>query len=232
MSETEANRPLRVFEKILGGELGAGNIGVISSRHGTGKIAILTSIAIDKAMDERNVLLVTLNRSVQDVRAYRDEVLDEISKTLAIQDRATMLTRVERHSRIHTYRDSSFSLGRLRQTLTFAREHAEFSPQLIEIQGWPDFETVTREEISQLKALAQEFGAQVWLSAHTHRETSHDERGMPDMLRKVEDLLSAVVTLEPEAHRVPLRFVKVKGGSPPDGIHLDYDPSRMILRWR
>ena len=47
MSETDSNRPLRVFDRILGGGLGKGNIGVLTSRHGTGKVAILTLIAID-----------------------------------------------------------------------------------------------------------------------------------------------------------------------------------------
>ncbi|NRA97935.1 MAG: hypothetical protein HRU14_17195 [Planctomycetes bacterium] len=232
MSEAGSNRPLRVFEKVLGGGLGAGNIGVLTSRHGTGKVALLTLIAIDKAMDGHNALHVTLGKSVRDIRAYRDEILEEVEKSLAIAHRAEMLTRVERHSRIHTYGGGNFSLERFRQTLTFAQEHAEFSPDLVEISNWPDFDTVTREDLDGLKTLARDFEFEVWLTAQTRRTTQHDTRHMPDSLSRVEDLISVVVALEPEERHVPLRFVKVHGRSLPEGIHLDFDPRTMLLRWR
>ena len=44
--------------------------------------------------------------------------------------------------------------------------------------------------------------------------------------------VSVVVALEPEERHVPLRFVKVHGRSLPEGIHLDFDPRTMLLRWR
>ena len=47
MKPTDQNRPLRVLEKVLQGGLGKGNVGVIMARHGMGKIAVMTSIAID-----------------------------------------------------------------------------------------------------------------------------------------------------------------------------------------
>ena len=45
---TDRNRPLRVFEKILNGGLGRGNIGVVMSSHGTGKLAVMTCVTVDK----------------------------------------------------------------------------------------------------------------------------------------------------------------------------------------
>ena len=47
MNLTDANRPLRVLDKVLEGGLGLGNVGVVMARHGLGKVAVLTSIAID-----------------------------------------------------------------------------------------------------------------------------------------------------------------------------------------
>ncbi len=232
MSETDSNRPLRVFDRILGGGLGKGNIGVLTSRHGTGKVAILTLIAIDKAMDDKNVLHVTRGKSVGDVRAFRDEILEEMQESLDIADHASMLTRVERHSRIHTYAHGQFSIDRLRQTLTFAKEHAEFAPELVEISNWPDFQSVQREEVEALKTLATDFGFEVWLTAQVRRDTKHDGRHMPAPLMAVEDLLSVVVALQPEGQQVHLRFAKVHGETPPDAVQLDFDPRKMLLRWR
>ena len=229
----DANRPLRVLDKALSGGLGVGNLGVICARHGTGKVAVLMSIAIDKAMDQKPVLHVTVGDSVADVRAYRDEVLEEIEKSLGIEDHLTTMTNVERHSRIHTYRGGTFSIERLRQTLAFAKEHAEFSPELIEIAHWPeDFSEVSREDLEGLKTIATDFGCEVWLTAHTSRETEVDASGLPAVLAPFAELLSVVISMEPEARRVLLKFVKVHDGAPPAGINLDFDPRRMLLRWR
>ncbi|MCA8961604.1 MAG: hypothetical protein KDC38_13865, partial [Planctomycetes bacterium] len=80
----DSNRPLRVLDKAIGGELGRGNLGLVMSRHGTGKLAVLTSIAIDHAMDSRNTLHVAVGKSLGDVRAYHDEVYAEILRTLGL----------------------------------------------------------------------------------------------------------------------------------------------------
>ena len=107
---TDANRPLRVLDKVLQGGLGPGNIGVLMSRPGTGKLAVLTTIAIDNAMDGRNTLHVALHESVSDVRAYDDEVFAEIAESLDLNDRAEILAKIERHKHIYTYRHGGFNL--------------------------------------------------------------------------------------------------------------------------
>ena len=156
MKLTDANRPLRVLDKVIHGGLGRGNIGVLMSRHGTGKLAVLTSMAIDHAMDGRNTLHVALNESVTDIRAYDDEVFHEIATSLSLEDPAEILAKVERHKQIYTYKNGSFNLERLAVTLKFLAERAEFVPEMIEIQGWPDFRTVATDDLEQLKSIAVE----------------------------------------------------------------------------
>jgi len=241
MNNHESNRPLRVFEKVIQGGLGKGNLGVIASSHGTGKAAVLMSIAIDKALQGSNVLQVTTYRSVGELRAYRDEVLNELENSLSLPDRGALQTLVERHTRFHTYRPSrsasgverpaSFSIDRLRTTLTFAREHAEFSPDLLEIEGWPNFETVSEQDIRELKILAQDFDCEIWLSDHTTSASGVDKAtGLPQNLVRFDSLFSVVIALRPEAQLVPLKFLKAHGNPIPE-IHLSFDPKSMLLRW-
>ena len=233
MTSNESNRPLRVFEKVIKGGLGSGNIGVIAARHGTGKVAVLMSIAVDKALNSNNVLQVTTIKSVDEVRTFRDEVLHEMELSLDLHDRGGLQTLVERHTRIHTYKAGSFSVDRLRTTLTFAREHAEFTPSLLEIEGWPDFDEVTLDQLRELKVLAEEFQCEVWLSDHTHRDDSLDKAtGLPTNLARFDSLLSVVIKLEPEARTVPLRFLKAHGKPVSNSINLEFDPKTMLLRWR
>jgi hypothetical protein len=230
-SLADQNRPLRVFEKILGGGLGNGNIGVVMSRHGTGKVALLTSIALDHAMDGKPALHVALGKSVSSVRAFDDEVLDEILNSLDVQDRAEILTVVERNKQIYTYPAGEFGPKRLRSTLTFLRDHAEFVPQLIELQGWPNFESVTPEEVNDLREVAREFECEIWCTAHTHVVEETDDRGVPSWLTRFDDELSAIIELEPESDHLRLKFIKTPGDNP-EGVHLEFDPRSMLVRWR
>ncbi len=233
MSITDQNRPLRVFDKVLKGGLGAGNLGVIMSRHGTGKVAILTSIAIDHAMNGVNTLHAVLNKSVDEVRAYDDEVLHAMMEAHGMKDQAQIMTKVERHKQIYTWRSDSFCTDRLRKTLDFLGEHAQFRPGLIELQNWPDFETVDAAEIKALKKLAQDFDCEIWMSAHTHR-SADDLEGVkvPDYVKKLQDDISVLVALEPKGDHVRVRFLKTHDVTPAEGVNLEFSPTKMLLRWR
>ena len=232
MQPADVNRPLRVFDKAIQGGLGYGNIGVIMSRHGTGKVAVLTSIAIDRAMDGLNTLHVAVGKSVSDVRAFHDEVLHEIITSLHLPDASDYQTKVERHKQIYTYQDGTFSPGRLRETLAFLAEHADFRPEMLEMQGWPDFQTLTVEEMQELKEIALENKAEIWLTAHTTRQDTVDPRGVPDFVARHEDFIAVLIALEPEADQVNLRFIKTHDEPPPENAHLSFCPKTMLIRWQ
>ena len=230
MSQQDPNRPLRIFDKILHGGLGRGNLGILMSRHGTGKVAVMTTLAIDHAMNEHNSLHVAYGKPIDHVRAYDDEVLEEIMKAYDLNDRAELMTRVERHKQIYTYGSGQLDTKRLRNTLEFLSEHAQFRPQMVEIQGWPDFETITDDEIRAIKALAVEFDSEIWLSAHTHRGDEPGE-AIPPYISRFDNHLSVIVGLEEEAEHVNIRFLKTHDFTPPEGIHLEFDPRTMLIRW-
>ena len=233
MKLSEANRPLRVFDKVMQGGLGAGNIGVLMARVGTGKIGVMTCIAIDHAINQRHVLHVSLGKSVEDVRVYHDEVLHEFMSQLDPGERPGLLTRVERHKQIYSYRDGSFSIERLRDTLKMLADHAEFKPELIDIQGWPDFTETNEDELRGLKEVAREFRAEIWVTAHTHREDAvKDDRGVPDYIQRFENMIDVLVALEPNQETVHIKFLKTHDQPPATGINLEFDPGTQLIRWR
>ena len=232
MKPTEANRPLRVLERVLGGGLGAGNLGVVVARHGTGKVAVLTCITLDHAMEGKRSLHIAVGKSVSDVRAYDDEVLHELCERLDLHDRGAIQTRVDRHRQIYTFADGRFSADRLAHTLGFLAEHAEFKPELIEIQGWPRFHDLTQADMQALKQAAMEFQCEIWMCAHSHRDDQLDAFGVPLQVARFAEHISVLMTLEPEADHVPIRFVKIHDRTPPEGIHLEFDPKSMLIRWR
>ena len=68
--EINERSPLRVFEKSIHGGLGKGNLGVVMSRAGIGKTALLIGIALDDLMRGRQVLHISAKDSVDHVREF------------------------------------------------------------------------------------------------------------------------------------------------------------------
>lgn len=231
MSQKEEYRPLRIFEKVLRGGLGPGNLGVLVGRNGTGKAAVLTSIVIDRALGGDNTLHAVYGKSVESVRSRDDKILAEVVAAYDLEDRAAVLTRVERCKQIYSYRSGTLDTKRLRGTIEFLTEHAQFRPRLVRVRGWPDFETVTAEEIRALKGMAVEFECEMWFSANSHGDDAATGR-VPDHVNRFEPWLSVILSLQPEADRVNLRFVKTHDFTPADGVNLQFDPKTMLVRWR
>lgn len=225
----ESNRPLRAFERVLKGGLGAGNIGVMVSPHGTGKNAILTSIAIDQAMSGQNVLHIAIGKSVSDIRAYHDEILTKIEDSIAATDRAEILTRVERHSQIYTFRGGQFDITKLAGILTFLATHAEFHPGTIMFQGWPDIASTTQTELEALRALARQHNACIWIPIHA--DAGADVASLPAAVRALLEQFEVAVTLGGQGKTLPLHFLKVHGAAPAVAPKLEFDPASMLIRW-
>ncbi|MGE3165863.1 MAG: hypothetical protein AB7O52_13235 [Planctomycetota bacterium] len=232
MKLNDSNRPMRVLEKVLQGGLGSGNLGVVMSRRGTGKMAVLTSIALDNAMDGRGTLHVAIGESVADVRAYHDEVLAEILSSIGVTNKLEVTSGIERSKQIYTFRDGKFTLRRLRETLDFLRGGPEFAPTLIELQGWPDFDTVTADELGELRKIARDYQSEIWLAAHTHRDGDVSGSGVPESVARHLDQIEVLIALDPVGEHVKINVVKAHGRPVPGNVHLELDPNTMLIRWR
>src|SRR5207247_8939045 len=72
--ELNERNPLRLFEHSIHGGPGAGNVGVVVACHGIGKTAFLVGIALDDAMRGRKILHVSLEKTVDHMRVFYDEI--------------------------------------------------------------------------------------------------------------------------------------------------------------
>ncbi len=84
--ELNERNPLRLFEHSIHGGLGPGNIGVVVARHGIGKTAFLVGIALDDAIRGRKVLHVSLDKTVDHVREFYDEIFMDLAHSAHLED--------------------------------------------------------------------------------------------------------------------------------------------------
>ena len=62
--------PVRIFEKVIGGGLGAGNMGVVLSRRGVGKTGFLIGLAVDNLLQGKKVLYISTKESVDHISTF------------------------------------------------------------------------------------------------------------------------------------------------------------------
>src|SRR5262245_7039064 len=226
--ELNERNPLRLFEHSIHGGLGNGNIGVVVARHGLGKTAFLVAIALDEAMRGRKTLHVSLDKTVDHIREFYDEIFMDLAHSAHLEDLATERLEMERNRIIHTYAGKSFTIHKLRHSINFLKEYAHFDPVCVVVEGF-DFERATLEDIAAFRQLAQDFNVELWMSAVRHRHLPVDDHGIPDPLSRFTSAISVIVQMKDDSNGVQLSILKDHDNPDIARVALALDPSTMLL---
>ena len=226
--ELNDRNPLRLFEHSIHGGLGRGNIGVVVARHGIGKTAFLVGVALDDAMRGRKVLHVSLDKTVDHLREFYDEIFMDLAHSAHLEDLATARLEMERNRMIHTYTGKSFTIPKLRHSINFLKEYAHFDAACVILEGF-DFDRATAEDLEAFRQLAQEFDVEMWMAAVTHRGVAMNDNGIPAHLARFADLISVIVQMSDAPDGVHLSLLKDHDNPNVAKLTLDLDPSTMLL---
>ena len=222
-----ARSPLRLLEKGLHGGLGIGNVGVVLAGHGVGKTPFLVGVALDELLRGGSVLHVALDQTVSHIRTYYDTVYETLAASTQLEDAAVTHTEIDHHRSIRAYLPAAFTAAKLRQAVKVDSE-AGTRPTLVVLEG-VDLENLPREDLLDLRALAQELAAEMWISVSIAEERAKD---LPEAVRRVEDLLSVILALEPaEANQdaIVLRALKDHDNPDTSDLHVALDPKTLLL---
>ena len=225
--------PMRVFEKSMHGGLGRGNLGVVASRAGVGKTAMLVQIALDDLLRDRKVLHISHDNAVDHVRAYYDECFHDLVATMRLDNPEQEHLDIERNRLIYSHlgfvkasppsiRGGESSIKKIRETVTFAREVAHFEPDVIIVEGF-DFQNANEDGVRALQTLARERGVELWASATVDAPA----KGVPEQLVRFIDAISVVVYLAAEHENVRIRLLKDHDNKELADLHLRLDPHSM-----
>jgi len=219
-----ARSPLRLLEKGLHGGLGPGNVGVVLAGHGVGKTAFLVAVALDELLRGGKVLHVCLNHSVAHVRSHYDTVFEDLVSTTHLEEEAVVHAEIDRQRSIRVYSPQYFSASKLRDAVKVESE-AGGRPSVIVLEGL-DCEVLDRDEFEDLKALAGELAAEVWVSAASRDEAP---RVIPPWIIRFGDTVSVILALEPAGDCVALRALKDHDNPDLEALHVALDPTTLLL---
>ncbi len=226
--ELNERSPLRLLEQSIHGGLGPGNIGVVVARHGVGKTAFLVGVALDDLMRGRKVLHVALDEPVEKIRDYYDEIFMDLARSSGLENICVERLEIERNRNIHTYLGNAFSVGKLREAISFLKTHMHFELATLIIEGY-HFEKADAQDLVELRVVAQEFKGELWMSAVTHRESSKNERGIPEPLARLENAFDVILAMEQSGSKVHLSLLKDHDNPDVSDVRVALDPTTLLL---
>ena len=226
--ELNERNPLRLFEHSIHGGLGRGNIGVVVARHGIGKTAFLVGIALDDAMRGRKAMHVSLDKTVDHLREFYDEIFMDLAHSAHLEDIPAERLEMERNRIIHTYAGKSFTIHKLRHSINFLREYAHFDPACLILEGF-DFERATVTDLDAFREIAQEFNVEMWMSAVTHRGVPSDAHGVPEPIAKLASSIAVIVQMTDHSDGVHVSLLKDHDNPNVAKLMLALDPETMLL---
>ena len=219
-----ARSPLRLLEKGLHGGLGPGNLGIVVGGHGVGKASFLVGVALDELLRSGRVLHASMAHTVSHIRDHYDAVFEELAASAHLEDEAQVHVDIDRNRSIRVYPKNALTTAKLREAVKVESE-VSGQPSLVVIEGL-DFETTSREDFVDLKALAGEIAAEVWLSISSKNEQVAQ---LPPSVERVEDLVSVALALEPGDDVVLLRALKDHDNPDLTDLHVALDPKTLLL---
>ena len=219
-----ARSPLRMLEKGLHGGLGPGNLGIVVAGPGVGKASFLVGVALDELLRSGRVLHVSMAHTVSHIRDHYDTVFEELAATAHLENEAQVHVDIDRNRSIRVYPHNAFTIEKLREAVKIESETTG-QPSLVVIEGL-DFETTSRQDFVNLKGLAGEFAAEVWLSVASNNEQIAQ---LPPPVECIEDLVSVILALEPGGDAVLLRALKDHDNPDLTDLHVALDPKTLLL---
>jgi hypothetical protein len=225
--------PIRILEASIHGGLGRGNLGLVMARAGVGKTACLVQIALDDLLRERPVLHVSLDQTMDHVLSWYDALFEDIAVVTDMDDAEVARQMVQRHRMIASFTDHDLWPDRLEKTVEMFAKHLHFRPAAILVDGYPwtvHSQSENAAMIGAFKAYAKLLGAELWMSAQTHRKATgdHPTRLVPPY-DAYEELIDVAIFLEPDGDDIIVRLLKDHGDAEPPETHLHLHPDTLRL---
>lgn len=232
--EVNEHSPLRILDKSIHGGLGKGNLGVVMARAGVGKTACLVQIGLDDLMRDRPVLHLALEQTVEHVQSWYDALFEDLALQNDLDNPNEVQAMIQRQRMITAFADHDLWPERLEKTVEMFKKHLDFNPAAILVDGYDwSAHSVTENAamIGAFKAYAKMLGAELWMTAQTHRESSgvHPDK-VPPPCDVYGNLIDVALFLEPHGDVVALRLLKDHGNAEPHDVrlHLHADTLRLV----
>lgn len=220
--------PLRHLEDESSVILPKGGFGAVVARAGVGKTAFLVQLALNRLLNNQNVLHISLNEPVGKVGLWYEEVVHHLTDLYSLKNVDLLWEAILQNRFIMTFKTGGFNEEVLDERLTELSEQNIFMPQLILIDGFP-FETTGAKSLEALKKLIAAHGARAWFTARTHRAKDNQNSKSNSTIADFDSLFECIIALKPQGQDIHVDVLKsVREVSNQPGLTLD--PTTMLIK--
>lgn len=229
--EVNQQSPIRILEQSIHGGLGKGNLGVVMARAGVGKTACLVQIGLDDLMRELPVLHVAIDQTVEHVQSWYDALFDDIAIQSDLDDAESVRQLVHAKRMIAAFTDHDIWPDRLQATVESFEQAHGVKPATILVDGYPWHAHTAAKNgsvIGAFKSYAKLLGAELWMSAQTHRDQTNELIAPWD---QYDELIDVAIYLDPQGEDISLRLLKDHDNPnpPPTKLSLHPDTLRLVV---
>jgi len=226
-NELVVNNPLKALgleEKAKGG---IRSMGLVMSRAGLGKTAILVQFALDCMLLGNKVLHVSIGQTIDKTRNWYDDILSLLTEGEKVES----IPEIMKNRMIMTFKEASFSRVKLEERLDDLVKQDIYKPECLIIDGF-DFAAADREAIIEMREFMQMRGLKmIWFSAVRHREdTRVSADGVPAPCHEIDDLFDTILLINPHGEEMDLEILKCDECSVDPGTKLRLDPSTLLIQ--
>ncbi|MDR0662869.1 MAG: AAA family ATPase [Spirochaetaceae bacterium] len=220
-NELVQRSPVRLLEKNIQGGLKAGEMGILAAPKGIGKTSVLVQIALDKLLQDKKVIHISFNQHASHVQNWYGNIFEEIIDKRPLENERDVADEIVRNRVLMNFNQEGVTSDVIRRSLKSMIVDGGFKADSIIIDGF-DFTISERGRISGLKDFAKDAGVSVWYSCDISGSPPYDKRGIPLVVKDIEDLIDVIIVLDPQPHFTELRVSREHGNyNTGGGVRLD-----------
>jgi KaiC/GvpD/RAD55 family RecA-like ATPase len=221
--------PVRIFEKSIHGGLKTGEIGVIASRKGVGKTAVLVQIALDKLLQGKKVIHVSFTQHTDYVIAWYEDIFAEIAKKKNLENAIEVKNDLVKNRVLMNFNQDGITSDQILRSLRAMIIDGGFKADALIIDGF-DFTRSTVERLSAVKKFAADLGLEVWYTCTVQGDDPvFDKRNIPIILKDYVELLDVLVVLEPKSDFIQFSVSKDHTAFNPSALELKLDTKTLLI---
>ena len=213
--------PVRFFDQATNGGLKAGEMGILTSKKGLGKTAVLVQIGLDMLLQNKKVVHVSFNQHTNSIITWYKDIFWEMSKKKNLANAEEVKNELLANRIILNFNQNTVSAEQIVSTLK-ALNAGGIPTACLVIDGL-NFSKVRESDITALKNYAAEAGFVIWATCNCE-----DEDPCTVMQAETAAQLNTIVHMEQKNDAIDMTVLKMHGAAV-KGINLRLDPKTLLM---
>lgn len=154
---------VRNFEKVLGGALQPGEIGIVTAKRGVGKTSMLVQLGLDQLLQGKPIVHISFSQQIDYAITWYNNMFDEIAEKKHLEKAAELKSEIIARRIVLNFNQDIVRTTQIIKTVKALFEVGS-KPSVLMIDDF-DFSKAVPEAVQQMKAFAKEMGMCIWYTA-------------------------------------------------------------------